>query len=127
RESPDWLGAFQTLVDIGDLHHLLVARDPAGRAIIGALILYAPGSPPGRADGFWKAILGDPLGEIGCVGVAAALHGQGIGSALVVRASAILKQRGVASVHIGWVYRVNFYGRLGYPAWREFDMSWRKL
>jgi len=76
-------------------------------------------------DGFWKAILGDPLGEIGCVGVAAARHGQGIGSAMMVRAAGILKQRGVASIHIGWVYRVNFYRRLGYDLWRAFDMSSR--
>jgi hypothetical protein len=34
-------------------------------------------------------------------------------------------QSGVASIHIGWVYRVNFYRRLGYALWREFDMSWR--
>jgi hypothetical protein len=45
----------------------------------------------------------------------------------MARASAILKQRGVASVHIGWVYRVNFYRRLGYAPWQEFHMSWRNL
>jgi len=61
------------------------------------------------------------------VGVAESLHGQGIGSAMMVRASDILKQRGVASVHIGWVYRVNFYRRLGYATWREFHMSRRDL
>ena len=125
REFPHWLGPFQSTVDAGDFHDLLLARDPASRAIIGALILYSPGAHPSRFDGFWKAILGDPLGEIGCVGVAEAMHGQGIGSALMARASAILKQRGVASVHIGWVYRVNFYRRLGYAVWREYDMSWR--
>jgi beta-N-acetylhexosaminidase len=127
REFPDWLGPFQSTVDAGDFHDLLIARDPASHAIIGSLILYSPGAHPSRFDGFWRAILGDPLGEIGCVGVAEALHGQGIGSALVARASELLKQRGVAAVHIGWVFRVNFYGRLGYAKWRAFDMSWRDL
>jgi predicted N-acetyltransferase YhbS len=127
REFPHWLGPFQSTVDVGDFHDLLIARDPISRAIIGSLILYSPNAHPSRFDGFWKAILGDPLGEIGCVGVAEARHGQGIGSAMMVRAAAILKQRGVASVHIGWVYRVNFYRRLGYDLWREYDMRWRKL
>ncbi len=127
REFQHWLGAFQSTVDVGDFHELLIARDPTSRAIIGTLILYSPLAHPSRFDGFWKTILGDPLGEIGCVGVAEALHGQGIGSAMMVRASDILKQRGVVSVHIGWVYRVNFYRRLGYALWQEFDMSWRKL
>ncbi|MDQ2995586.1 MAG: GNAT family N-acetyltransferase [Chloroflexota bacterium] len=127
REFPHWLGPFQSTVDVGDFHDLLIVRDPTSRAIIGSLILYSPHAHPSRFDGFWKAILGDPLGEIGCVGVADARHGQGIGSALMVRASAILKQRGVASVHIGWVYRVNFYRRLGYDLWREYDMSGRDL
>jgi beta-N-acetylhexosaminidase len=125
REFPHWLGPFQSTVDVGDFHDLLIARDPASRAIVGSLILYSPGAHPSRLDGFWKALLGDPLGEIGCVGVTGALHGQGIGSAMMLRASDILKQRGVVSVHIGWVYRVNFYCRLGYPTWRKFDMSWR--
>lgn len=127
REFPHWLGPFQSNVDRGDFNALLLARDPASRAIIGTLILYSPLAHPSSFDGFWKLILGDPLGEIGCVGVAEALHGQGIGSAMMVRAAEILKQRGVASVHIGWVSRVNFYRRLGYAVWRHYDMSWRDL
>lgn len=125
REFPHWLDPFQSTIDVGDFHELLIVRDPTSRAIVGSLILYSPLAHPSRFDGFWKAILGDPLGEIGCVGVAEALHGQRIGSAMMVRAAAILKQRGVASVHIGWVYRVNFYRRLGYALWQKFDMSWR--
>jgi beta-N-acetylhexosaminidase len=127
REFPHWLGPFQSNVDIGDFNALLIARDPTTRKIIGTLILYSPLAHPSSFDGFWKLILGDPLGEIGCVGVAEARHNQGIGSAMMVRAADILKQRGVASVHIGWVYRVNFYQRLGYAPWQEFDMSWQRL
>jgi hypothetical protein len=32
-----------------------------------------------------------------------------------------------AAVHIGWVYRVDFYGRLGYARWQAFHMSSRNL
>jgi len=127
REFPNWLGAFQSIADIGDFGDLLIARDRRSPTIIGSLILYSHHSHPSRVDGIWKELLGDPLGEIGCVGVAADAHNRGIGSALVARGSEILKQRGVEAVHIGWVYRVNFYGRLGYAKWRMFHMSWRNL
>jgi ribosomal protein S18 acetylase RimI-like enzyme len=127
REFPHWLGAFQPTLDVGDFHELLVAREPASQAIIGSLILYSPLAHPSRFDGFWKTILGDPLGEIGCVGVAEAQQGRGIGTAMVARASEILQQRGAAAVHIGWVYRVDFYGRLGYAKWQAFHMSSRNL
>ena len=127
REFSHWLGAFQPTIEVGDFHELLIARDPTTQAIVGSLILYSPLAHPSRFDGFWKKMLGDPLGEIGCVGVAEAAQGRGIGTAMVARASEILKQRGVAAVHIGWVYRVDFYGRLGYAKWQAFHMGSRSL
>jgi ribosomal protein S18 acetylase RimI-like enzyme len=125
REFPHWLGVCQSVVDAGDFDDLLLARDRQTGEIIGSLVLYSHRSHPSRVDGFWKGKLGDPLGEIGCVGVAEAAQGRGIGTAMVARASEILQQRGVAAVHIGWVYRVNFYSRLGYEKWQAFHMSWR--
>jgi GNAT superfamily N-acetyltransferase len=127
REFPQWLAGFQPVIDAGDFDDLLLARESQNGEIIGSLILYSHRSHPSRVDGFWKRLIGDPLGEIGCVGVAAAAQGRGIGTAMMARASEILKQRGVAAVHIGWVYRVNFYGRLGYARWQPFHMSWREL
>ncbi|HEU5100351.1 MAG TPA: GNAT family N-acetyltransferase [Roseiflexaceae bacterium] len=127
REFPHWLGAFQPTIEIGDFHELLLARKPTNRAIVGSLILYSPLAHPSRFDGIWKAMLGEPLSEIGCVGVAEAEQGRGIGTAMVARASEILQQRGAAAVHIGWVYRVDFYGRLGYAKWQAFHMSSRSL
>jgi GNAT superfamily N-acetyltransferase len=57
-----------------------------------------------------------------CVGVASPLHGQGIGTALVVRASQILSQTGVRACHIGWTTRESFYRRAGYQPWRRYAM-----
>jgi ribosomal protein S18 acetylase RimI-like enzyme len=127
REFQGWVGAFQQVVDAGDFDDLLLARDSHTRAIVGSLILYSHRSHASRVDGFWTRLLGDPLGEIGCVGVAKAVNGRGIGTAMVARASEILKARGVVAVHIGWVFRVNFYGRLGYAKWQAFHMGWRDL
>jgi len=96
--------------------HVLLARARSG-AIAGTLLLAGPG-----ADTVFAPMLGPAAGTIGCVGVAAPLHGQGIGTALVVRASQILSQAGVRTCHIGWTTRESFYRRAGYRPWRRYAM-----
>ena len=95
---------------------VLLARTRAG-AIAGALLLDGPG-----ADTVFAPMLGPAVGTIGCVGVDPALHGQGIGTAMVVRASVILSQAGVRACHIGWTTRESFYRRAGYRLWRRYAM-----
>jgi predicted N-acetyltransferase YhbS len=63
-----------------------------------------------------------PAATIGCVGVAPAVQGRGIGTALVVRASEILRDAGVRNCHIGWTTRESFYRRAGYRPWRRYAM-----
>jgi GNAT superfamily N-acetyltransferase len=96
--------------------HVLLARTGSG-AIAGTLLLEGPG-----ADTVFTPMLGPAAGTIGCVGVAPPLHGQGIGTALVVRASQILSQAGVHACHIGWTTRESFYRRAGYRPWRRYAM-----
>ena len=96
--------------------HILLARTRSG-AIAGTLLLEGPG-----ADSVFTPMLGPAAGTIGCVGVATPLHGQGIGTALVVRASQILSQTGVRACHIGWTTRESFYRRAGYQPWRRYAM-----
>jgi predicted N-acetyltransferase YhbS len=74
------------------------------------------------ADTVFTPMLGPAAGTISCVGVAPPLHGQGIGTALVVRASQILSQAGVRACHIGWTTRESFYRRAGYQPWRRYAM-----
>jgi beta-N-acetylhexosaminidase len=95
---------------------VLLARTRSG-AIAGTLLLDGP-----DADTVFAPMLGPAAGTIGCVGVDPALHGQGIGTALVVRASVILGQAGVRACHIGWVTRESFYQRAGYRPWRRYAM-----
>jgi ribosomal protein S18 acetylase RimI-like enzyme len=76
--------------------HVLLARARSG-AIAATLLLEGPG-----ADTVFVPMLGPAAGTIGCVGVAPPLHGQGIGTALVARASQIFSQAGVRVCHIGW-------------------------
>ena len=96
--------------------HVLLARTRTG-LIAGTLLLEGPG-----ADTVLEPVLGPAAGTIGCVGVTPPLHGQGIGTALVVRASGILSQAGVRACHIGWTTRESFYRRAGYQPWRRYAM-----
>src|SRR5215472_14475981 len=109
---PSWAHWFATARP----EHVLLARTRSG-AIAGALLLEGPG-----ADTVFAPMLGPAAGTIGCVGVAPSLHGQGIGTALVVRASQILSQAGVRACHIGWTNRESFYRRAGYQPWRRYVM-----
>ena len=62
-------------------------------------------------------------GAIGCVGVAEAERGRGIGLGLVARASELLRDQGLTSCYIDWVFLTEFYARLGYEKWRAFQMG----
>ena len=94
----------------------LIARDSAGR-IAGTLLLDGPG-----ADTVFAPMLGPAAGTIGCVGVTPPLHGRGIGTALVTRASQLLSQAGTRACHIGWASSETFYRRAGYQPWRRYAM-----
>jgi GNAT superfamily N-acetyltransferase len=96
--------------------NVLIARDDAGH-IAGTLLLRGPG-----ADTVFAPILGPAAGTIGCVGVATPRHGEGIGTALVARASEILRDAGTRNCHIGWTTRESFYRRAGYQPWRRYAM-----
>ena len=82
-------------------------RDPA--AARGARTVFVP-------------MLGTAAGAIGCVGVAPHRQGEGIGTALVVRASEVLRDAGTRNCHIGWTVRESFYRRAGYRPWRRYAM-----
>jgi ribosomal protein S18 acetylase RimI-like enzyme len=97
-------------------HQVLTACDQAGD-IAGALLLDGPG-----AETVFAPMLGPDAATIGCVGVAPPRHGEGIGTALVVRASEILRDAGARNCHIGWTGRESFYRRAGYEPWRRYVM-----
>jgi GNAT superfamily N-acetyltransferase len=111
-EFPSWAPWFAAARP----EQVLLARASSG-AIAGTLLLEGPG-----ADTVLAPVLGPAAGTIGCVGVAPPLHGQGIGTALVVRASELLSQAGVRTCHIGWTTRESFYRRGGYQPWRRYAM-----
>jgi GNAT superfamily N-acetyltransferase len=111
---PEWLPSFRLGWSV------LVAREPS--SIVGTLIFDGPG-PVSR---FWR-LLGADSGAIACVGVAPSAQGRGVGSAMVARASELLRDAGARLCLIDWVVRVDFYRRVGYEPWREYLMASREL
>jgi GNAT superfamily N-acetyltransferase len=113
---PEWVVWFERLEA-----SVLVARDRAG-GVVGTLLF---SGPPGAT--IYELLLGPAAGTIGCVGVAAAARGAGVGSAMVARASELLRDAGTRACHIGWTQRERFYARLGYVPWRRYHMARRPL
>jgi beta-N-acetylhexosaminidase len=106
---PHWAQWFDGSGDI------LLARDGDGR-LVGTLLFSATDS------GVYEPMLGPHAGGIGCVGVAPDAHNRGIGTAIVARASELLRDAGTRTCFIGWAVRDQFYGRLGYRPWRRYRM-----
>ena len=113
---PEWLEFFRSGASA-----ILTARDQK-QAIVGTLLFRGPG-PVSR---FWR-LLGDDSAAIACVGVAPSAQGRGVGSALVARASELLRDAGARRCLIDWVVRTDFYRRVGYEPWREYLMATREL
>jgi ribosomal protein S18 acetylase RimI-like enzyme len=111
---PSWLRAFQR-----GTSSVLIARDRDG-AIVGALLFRGPPDAT-----IFTPLLGPDAGTIGCVGVAAAPREAGVGSAMVARASELLRDAGTGACHIGWTEREWFYRRVGYLPWRRYHMARR--
>jgi GNAT superfamily N-acetyltransferase len=109
---PNWMRWFPGSAG----EEVLMARDELG-SIAGTLLLAGPG-----AGTVFLPMLGPAAGTIACVGVAPSRHGHGIGTALVVRASEILRQAGTRNCHIGWTTRESFYIHAGYQPWRRYSM-----
>jgi GNAT superfamily N-acetyltransferase len=113
---PSWLRAFRRATSPA-----LVARDRGG-AIVGTLLFRGPPDAT-----IFTPMLGADAGTIGCVGVAAAARGAGVGSAMVARASELLRDAGTGVCHISWTEREWFYRRVGYLPWRRYRMAGRPI
>lgn len=121
REHPGWTRFFRRHLD-EDPGTILIGRDRGGVVVAALLMEIPPRSGPA-----WSRMLGDDVAEIGCVGVAAARNGEGIGAALMSVASAHVLEKGARAAYVGYVVRFTFYERLGYRLWREYRMASRTL
>jgi GNAT superfamily N-acetyltransferase len=114
RWFPQWVRWFE----VGD-RSIMLARGRDGD--VAGTLLFAG---PGRCSVFWP-MLGDDMATIGCVGVAEPARHAGIATAMVVRASRLLREAGAGACHIGWAWRTELYERAGYRPWREYLVAAR--
>jgi GNAT superfamily N-acetyltransferase len=101
--------------------NVLIACDSEG-GIAGTLLFSGPG-----ADIVFGPMLGPDPGTIGCVGVAPHQQGRGIGTAMVARASEILRDSSTRICHISWTARESFYTHASYQPWRRYRMFRRAI
>ena len=124
---PKWLPYFQKVADNGDYVDIVLAHNAENQILGTAEVL--DGRIEGQQHDFcvWQSLLGENIGGIGVLGVAEEQQGNGIGLALAARVTEILQERGLTTSFIGYTWLVDWYGKLGYRLWREYNMSWRKL
>jgi GNAT superfamily N-acetyltransferase len=125
---PNWLRSFEEASyeeapDGGPLRgeRALTARDGGGR-ILGTLLFAGP-----DPDALLAPLFGPDSGTVGCVGVALDAQRRGVGSAMVARASELLRDAGTRMCHIGWTGREDFYRRVGYEPWQWYAMGRHRL
>ena len=119
REHPAWTDYFRRRLP-DEPGSVLVGRDRVGD-VVAALLIDLPPKHRGR----WSRILGEDMAEIGCIGVAASLNGQGIGTAMVALATAEVQRAGARIAFLAWTTRTEFYARLGYKVWHAYRMAAR--
>jgi ribosomal protein S18 acetylase RimI-like enzyme len=119
REHPNWTDYFRRRFP-DEPGSVLVGRDRVGEVVAALLIDLPP-----RHRGRWSRILGEDMAEIGCIGVAASLNGQGIGTAMTSLATAEVQRAGARLAFLAWTTRTSFYARIGYKVWHGYRMATR--
>ncbi|MGO8947746.1 MAG: GNAT family N-acetyltransferase [Ktedonobacterales bacterium] len=84
-------------------------------------------TPPGDPSFLWARMLGGECGAYGAIGMSEAYRGRHIGYALATRAAEILKVRGARKIFLGWVFSTDWYGRLGFQAWKTYREMYAEL
>jgi len=115
---PQWYGYFLSKYEQRQYGDVLCVKDHHD-AIVGTVIV--------ESDPMWEQLLGKNTGTIGAIGVAEGMRGQGIGLALAAKATEMLKMRNMSTAFLGWTWLIDWYGKLGYTVWREYQMSWKGL
>ncbi len=115
---PDWHRYFEQAVGENRFLDILLAR--RGEEILGSVLLSIAPQCPG---GHWMEFLGPNLGAFGIVGVAPTHRNHGVGLALAAQATQILRDRGIQNCFLHWTWLREWYGKLGYKVWEEYQMG----
>jgi beta-N-acetylhexosaminidase len=115
---PDWHGYFHADIQRNGYGNVLLAR--RNKEILGSVLLSLAPECPG---GHWRDFLGPKLGALGILGVSPDEREKGIGLALAARATEALRNRGVVKSFVHWTWLRDWYGKLGYKVWEQYDMG----
>ncbi|WP_042459414.1 GNAT family N-acetyltransferase [Neobacillus dielmonensis] len=76
---------------------------------------------------YWAPLFKEPLGGIGPLGIDRAERKNGYGLAIVEAAVSFLRERGIHIIVIDWTGLTEFYGRLGFQVWKEYQPFYKDL
>lgn len=124
---PRWLHHYEATVARGEHSDIVLAKDTRNGEVVGTSMVLDFRVPWRTHDFVWQALLGRNVGGVGPLGVARNKRGNGIGLALAARVTELLASRGVSTSFIGYTWLVDWYARLGYRIWRQYDMGWIKV
>jgi N-acetylglutamate synthase-like GNAT family acetyltransferase len=115
---PEWRLTASMMVAHKDFANTLLAE--LDGTVVGTNFLTSPRDP----TFLWGRALGANCAAYGAIGVSKAVRGRYIGYALALGAAEILKARGAKKIFLGWVFSTEWYGRLGFQAWKTYhEMS----
>ncbi|HRV76055.1 MAG: GNAT family N-acetyltransferase [Candidatus Nomurabacteria bacterium] len=116
---PEWEGTSTKEVSNKNFDNIMLATE--GSEIIGTNFLFSPKDKNYATHFPWTEILGDKTGGYGCLGVNEAFRGRYIGYKLAVYSERLLIERGCTASHLHWVFSIEWYERLGYKVWRQYQ------
>ncbi|MBO1006026.1 GNAT family N-acetyltransferase [Pseudogracilibacillus auburnensis] len=97
-----------------------VVLKKAGK-IIGYCRINDEHSPVIFSNTYWAPLFKETLGGIGSLGVDPDERGKGYGLLALQAGIATLRKRGINNIAIDWTGIVDFYGKMGYMIWKEYQ------
>lgn len=116
----EWYSYFTNKIEKEEFDDILIALD-SHEKILGSMVLL------GTEEMKWNLCFDGQVGGFGALGVSKEARGQGIGLAMSVKATSILKDRGFTHSFLGWTYLIDWYGKIGYKVWRTYSVGQKKL
>ncbi|MEH7179128.1 GNAT family N-acetyltransferase [Neobacillus vireti] len=95
--------------------------------IIGFCRINDHNSPYIAQNVYWAPLVNEALGGIGPLGIDPNERKNGYGLAIVEAGISFLRERNIHSIVIDWTGLVNFYGKLDFVIWKEYQQMSKDL
>ncbi|OCA85884.1 acetyltransferase [Bacillus sp. FJAT-27225] len=95
--------------------------------IIGFCRINDPDSPFIAQNVYWAPLFKEPLGGIGPLGIDRLERKNGYGLAVVEAAVCYLRERKINRIIIDWTGLNEFYGKLGFKTWKQYQQFYKDL